>query len=119
MKKQFLMGMASVALFLSGCGQNSEVKIGVIIPQEGSLGDYGFQIISGIELAEESIKKDKKLKKKYTIIYENESADPNKVDVALESFGRLKEKGVTAVIGAASSSATLALARSCLASASR
>lgn len=99
-------------MFLWGCANSDEVKIGVIIPQEGSLGDYGFQIISGIEMAEEELKTLKaqgKIKKNYRIVYENESADPNKVDVALESFNRLKKSGVTAIIGAASSSATLAL----------
>ncbi len=104
-----LMG---VFLF-SSCYQSNDVKIGVIIPQEGSLGDYGFQIISGIELAEEALKKRKaqgEVVKNYQIIYENESADPNKVDVALSSFDRLKNQGVSAIIGAASSSATLALA---------
>ena len=102
-----------LTLALLSCGSGGEVKIGVIIPSEGSLGDYGFQIISGIELAEKEIQSetdpDKKLTKKYTVYYENESADPSKVDVAIDSFNRLKKKGVTAIIGAASSAATLAL----------
>jgi len=98
-----------VGLILCSCGKGSTVKIGVIVPSAGSLADYGFQINSGIELAEKKLAS-LGYKNRYEVLYEHESDDPNKTDVAIESFQRLKKKGVRAIIGAASSSATLALA---------
>jgi branched-chain amino acid transport system substrate-binding protein len=98
-----------LGLIILSCGKGSTVKIGVIVPSAGSLADYGFQINSGIELAEKTLAS-KSYKNRYEIFYEHESDDPNKTEVAIESFHRLKKKGVRAIIGAASSSATLALA---------
>lgn len=103
--------LASLILFLSSCSKGGEVKIGVIVPWEGSnLANYGTQMEAGIQLALSEIQAamdEGKLDYRYTVIFENESEDIEKVK---ESFENLRSKGVTAIIGAASSAATLALA---------
>ena len=99
-----------VMLVMTSCFNSSEVKIGVIIPLEGSLEDYGYQIRSGIKMAYEEIveqQKQGKLKKSYQLVEENEDRDLTKVASAFEKF---KAEKVTAIIGGASSAATLALA---------
>lgn len=102
--------LLTAMLVFTSCFSPSNVTIGVIIPQEGSLADYGYQIRSGIQMAYDEILEQQQqglIKKKYQLIMENEEDD---IDRVIATFQRLKEAGVTAVIGAASSSATLALA---------
>lgn len=102
-----------LAVMAWGCFKTQDIKIGVIVPQAGSLGDYGFQIISGIELAEEHLRAQYaagEIGMRFKTIIKNESEDPAEVNEAIRSFKELEEAGVTAVIGGASSSATLALA---------
>ncbi|CAM2066616.1 Amino acid ABC transporter substrate-binding protein [Sulfidibacter corallicola] len=98
------------ALFLLTSCASNDVKIGVIIPQEGSLADYGYQIRSGIQMAYDEIQQSKQkgeIQKNYQLIMEREDQDLAKVE---EAFHRLRKQGVTAIIGAASSAATLKLA---------
>lgn len=95
------------AFALSSCFNSSNVKIGVIAPEKGSLSEYGYQIRSGIGLAYNEIKANAKLQNKYELVFENED-ETNLADVQA-SFMRLKEQGVRAIIGPASSAATLEL----------
>ena len=115
-------------LGLVSCGKNDELKVGVILPQEGSLEDYGFQILSGLEMAEEEINamfqagknmtndefkakynRDKVLKKVTLIKEFKESSNYEDVQVAVDSFKKLIDKEVVAVIGPASSAGVLAI----------
>lgn len=93
-------------LSLISCS-SSDVKIGVILPDEGSLQEYGYQIRSGIQMAHEDLKQKEGLQKNYELIYEKE--DETNPQGVRDSFMRLKEKGVNAIIGPASSAATLEL----------
>jgi len=103
--------LAVLVLSLSSCGGGGDVKIGVIVPWEGSnLANYGTQMEAGIQLALSEVQKameNGELNNRYTVIFENESEDVEQVKA---SFENLLSKGVTAVIGAASSAATLELA---------
>ena len=103
------LGLAiTLLLLLTSCLGSSEVKIGVIIPQEGSsLQEYGYQITSGIQLALEDLRQEGKLKKKYTLILRNE--DQNDTESIKKTFLDLEKEGVIAVIGTASSAGMLAL----------
>ena len=105
----FSISLSALCL-LSSCLGSSEVKIGVIVPREESnLADYGSQIDFGIRLAfkeVEALSKAGGLKKTYKLEWEAEKDDPEQVK---ESFMRLKNKKVSAIIGATSSAATLAL----------
>ena len=97
-------------LLLASCLNTSDVKIGVIIPQEGSsLQEYGYQITSGIKLAEADLKAKGHLKKNYTLIVKSE--DLNNIESVKQAFMELKEEGVIAIIGAASSASTIELAK--------
>src|SRR5690606_29564875 len=107
----FALAMMIGGFFLiTACKSSSEVKIGVIVPREGSsLAHYGFQLESGITLASQEINElhnKQELKKKYTLIFENESDDVAKVK---ETFNKLVGQGVSAIIGPASSAAMLEL----------
>jgi branched-chain amino acid transport system substrate-binding protein len=99
--------LVSLIAVTTSCLNSSDVKIGVIIPEEGSLADYGYQIRSGIQMAFEDIKAKGDLKKNYELIFENENE--NDLQGVKDSFKRLKEQKVTAIIGAASSAATLSM----------
>jgi branched-chain amino acid transport system substrate-binding protein len=117
-----LFGSAALVLclliLLSACGSSDTVKIGVIIPinsEDGanaSLSDYGYQIRSGIQLAADELANrrgegENQIFKNYELIWENE---PQDMDGVVKAFNNLKEQGVHAIIGAASSEATMALA---------
>jgi len=106
----------AVLLLLFGaatsCFNSSDVKIGVIIPEEGSLYEYGYQIRSGIQMAFAEIQAKKQsgesgLRKNYKLIWEVENEKD--IDSIRASFNRLKDQGVTAIIGPASSAGVLAL----------
>jgi branched-chain amino acid transport system substrate-binding protein len=101
-------------LALSSCGSGGTVKIGVIRPVEGSLSDYGFQLDNGIRLAWEDVKANKSngegeklIRRNYELIFKNEPSDLSKIK---DVFEELRAEGVIAIIGAASSAATLELA---------
>lgn len=102
---RFLSTLTAVLFLLTSCG-GDKIKIGVIIPQEGTLADYGYQIRSGIELAYKNLKTDEN-RRQYELIFKREEADLDKVE---EEFHALRKEGVQAIIGAASSAATLRLA---------
>ena len=102
--------VAIAAITMVSCFNSTNVKIGVIIPQEGSLAEYGYQIRSGIQMAHSEIEGKHlagELKKKYELIWEDENE--NDLEGVKKSFETLKKQGVTAIIGAASSAATMAL----------
>ena len=97
-------------LLLASCLNTSDVKIGVIIPQEGSsLQEYGYQITSGIKLAEADLKAKGHLNKNYELIVKSE--DLNNIESVKQAFMELKEAGVIAIIGAASSASTIELSK--------
>jgi len=95
-------------LMLPSCFNTKDVKIGVIIPQEGSsLQEEGYQITSGIKQALDDLKQSGKLIKNYELIIKNE--DRHDANSVIKAFNELKEAGVSAIIGAASSASTMAL----------
>ena len=100
--------LLTCSLLFMSCFSSDEVKIGVIVPDKGSLAEYGYQIKSGIEVAMEEITANTKLQKKYTLVWKNEDeSNPQAIEAA---FLELVEKDkVTAVIGPASSAGTLRL----------
>lgn len=107
--KSLALSLSALLMFTLFSCSSSEVKIGVIIPQEGDLADYGYQIRSGIQMAYEEVNAETasgNFKKTYTLVLEDEPSDPERL---IEVFNKLEAEGVTAIIGAASSSGTLAL----------
>jgi len=130
LRSHLLKSMAILLLFgFFACSNKEELKVGIILPQEGSsLEGYGFQILSGLEMAEEEINaqyelgknmsdeayKEKygtdRVKKRIVLLKDHkESSNYEDVQVAVDSFQALVEEGATAVIGPASSAGVLAV----------
>ncbi len=104
--------LLAAALTLTSCLGDSNVKIGAIIPVEGNMKEYGYQIRSGIQMALDEIQQKQQLtgedglKRSYTLVLKNE---PDDIEGVKQAFNELKKEGVNAIIGAVSSDATLAL----------
>ncbi|PIE91076.1 MAG: hypothetical protein CR997_02855 [Acidobacteria bacterium] len=133
MSNKSLLLKSLIALMLFGlfaCSDSEEIKVGVILPQEGSLQGYGFQVQSGLEMAEEHINQlyeagkkmsdedfEKeygfpKVKRKITLIKgHHESSNYEDVQMAIDSFKALNKEGVSVIIGPASSAGVLALTK--------
>jgi branched-chain amino acid transport system substrate-binding protein len=110
MKGAAVLTLVFLMMLTTSCFNPTEVKIGVIIPQEGSLAHYGYQISSGIKMAEAEIhalSEKGELKKTYELIFKDE--DETNLESIRTAFNELKAEGVIAVIGPASSAGTLAL----------
>jgi len=85
-----------------------EVVVAVSLPFEGEMAEFGVEYMRGIELAVEDINADggirgAPLKVEY---YDNKG----NITLAIEQFKEISESGVPVVIGALSSTVTLALA---------
>jgi len=110
MKGATVLTLVFFMMATTSCFNPTEVKIGVIIPQEGSLAHYGYQIRSGIKMAEAEITElssSGKLKKNYQLIFRDE--DETNLESVRTAFNELKAEGCIAVIGPASSAGTLAV----------
>jgi len=137
MKIRSMLWISAVGLLMLGlfsCSKSDEIRVGVILPQEVSEQEanfegYGFQVLSGLEMAEEDLNAmykagltmtDKEFKEKYhrekvdkkvTLITNyKESSDFANTSVAVESFKKLLKEDVVAIIGPASSEGVLAVA---------
>ena len=96
-------------LFVLGGNSLAEdvYKIGVIEPLSGNLAVYGLNIQKGIDLAVERINAAGGIKgKKIVMVYEDNIADPAKTVSAMKKLVTVDK--VPAVIGAATSTATMA-----------
>lgn len=93
---------------LAGSGYAEDVyKIGLIEPLSGNLAVYGQNIQKGVDLAVERINAAGGIKgKKIVMVYEDNIADPAKTVSAMKKLVTVDK--VPAIIGAATSTATLA-----------
>jgi branched-chain amino acid transport system substrate-binding protein len=118
MKKKILVATLAVAMVASlfvGCsskkdGDSAEViKIGSIAPLTGKVATYGQSVKEGVQLAEKEINANGGINgKKVKVVFEDDQADQN---AAINAFNKLvDEEKVSAVIGAVTSGATLAVA---------
>lgn len=96
-----------VIVFMSGCVEEREVKIGVITPLTGSAAKYGSRAKWGIDLAEKHIKSSSDASPKIKLIYEDSKTDPKEAVNALQKLIIVDKVGV--VIGAVTSSEFLAM----------
>ncbi|MCV2394719.1 ABC transporter substrate-binding protein [Actinotalea sp. M2MS4P-6] len=90
----------------SGGGTASPLVIGSLLPQTGSLAFLGPPEIAGVDLAIQEINDAGGVLGSEVTHEAADSSDADHADVAPQSWSDLQSKGVSAVIGAASSSVT-------------
>lgn len=103
MKKYWIL-LLSIMLFFSACDKKNtlnKIKIGVILPLTGNLGEPGKRILNGIKLAEMNTNS-------YQLIIEDSMADPKKAITAIKKL--IHQDNVKIIIGDMTSSCTLAIA---------
>jgi len=106
-----LLLVSSVLVQLSGCGEDAanEVKIGVILPLTGEAAFYGESVKNGLDLAAEGANASGGIKgASISLIYEDSRAMPAEGVSAFERLASIS--GLSAVVGDAVSSVTLAFA---------
>ena len=112
MKKKALLTLILILgfglFFMAGNSFAADVyKIGLVEPLSGNLAVYGQNIQKGVDLAVERINAVGGIKgKKIVMVYEDNEADPAKTVSAMKKLITVDK--VAAVIGAATSTATLA-----------
>jgi len=100
-------------IFAAGCApkkaENEYITIGALLPLTSSDSDEGFRAHNGIYLAKNEINESGGiLGKKFDIIILNDRGDEEYI---VRQYYKLKEKGVSAIIGSSYSGVTLALAK--------
>ncbi|MCU1514178.1 MAG: branched-chain amino acid transporter substrate-binding protein, partial [Microbacteriaceae bacterium] len=104
--------LGATALILSGCASSTpstpskdlSLKIGTILPQTGSLAVLGPPEFAGVDAAIADINK---AKKGITVDVEHKDSGDTKTNIATQSATAELADGVSAIIGAASSSVSL------------
>lgn len=116
MKKQFAVGMIILMLIASGCVSDNlkeqkpeQIKIGVLLTLTGNLGPIGEGMKNGARLAEQEINKAGGINgKNVTLIIEDTGTDPARAAEAAKKL--IDVDKVQVIVGAVSSSETLAVA---------
>lgn len=97
------------AFFLKNEGSSRQVQIGVILPLTGPGAPYGNQVMDGINLAKDELKKSGKYKEgEIQLVVEDDKTDPAQGVSAINKLVHANSAKV--VIGALASSVTLACA---------
>lgn len=127
MKKTKLMALALASVFaLVGCSGNDSgngsqpaskeaassdtIKLGGIIPQTGAVSNYGNSTENGIKLAIDEINGAGGIDGKEVVWTSYD--DKGEITDATTAYNKLKDEGVTAIIGAITSKPSLAVAES-------
>jgi branched-chain amino acid transport system substrate-binding protein len=105
--------IAATILTASGCTQKTKqqeyITIGALLPLTGEDSDEGFRALNGLYLAKKEINENGGiLGKKLDVIILNDRGDEEYV---VQQYYKLKEKGVSAIIGSSYSGVTIALAK--------
>ncbi len=92
--------------------QPEEIKIGVLLPLSGNLAPFGEGMLKGARVAEKELNDaGGVLGAKVTLVVEDTATDPAKAVEAAQKL--INVDGVRAIVGAAASSSTLAVAPIC------
>lgn len=102
--------VAALALTLVGC--SSEIKLGAVISESGSVATYGEYVKKGMDLALEEVNASGgTLGKTVSIIYRDDATNPSVGQKVTQEL--IEVEKVNAIIGAVSSPVTLAIAPIC------
>ena len=106
----FLLVLALVVFFPTGCSK--DVTIGAVISESGSVETYGNYVKKGMDLALEEVNAGGGVNGgMITLLYKDDATNPNVGSQVTTEL--IKEHGVNAIIGAVSSTVTLAIAPIC------
>jgi branched-chain amino acid transport system substrate-binding protein len=99
-------------LIVIGVGCSSEVKIGAVISETGSLSSYGEKVRKGLDLAADELNAAGGIKGgAVTIIYRDDATNEERGRQAAQEL--IEQEGIRVIIGAISSPVTLAIAPIC------
>ncbi len=104
----FIIAFHPFGTIIEGDFPEDEVVIAVSLPFEGEMAEFGIEYMRGIELAVEDINADGGIRgvPVRAVYYDNKG----NVTLAIEQFKEIRDLGIPVVIGAVSSTVTLALA---------
>jgi len=105
--------LAIVIVLFNSCVSKSSkqefITIGALLPLTGEDSDEGFRALNGLYLAKKEINENGGiLGKKLDVIVLNDKGDEEYI---VQQYNKLKERGVSAIIGSSYSSVTIALAK--------
>jgi len=104
-----ILSVLAIGLLTTGC--SSDIVIGAVISESGSVESYGLHVKKGMDLAVEEINAAGGVNGgNITLIYKDDATNPN---VGMQVTTELLDEGVHAIIGAVSSPVTLAIAPLC------
>lgn len=104
-----LLLVVAGAFFQLGCPPKGDIKIGAVLPLSGDAATYGASIKKGIDLAIRQVNAEGGVGgRKIAVLYEDSKASPSDGVTAFQKLVDVNK--VTAVIGDAVSSVTLAIA---------
>jgi branched-chain amino acid transport system substrate-binding protein len=109
-RRVWILTLILTAVAVAGC--SSEVKVGAIISETGSLSSYGEKVKNGLDLAAEEINAAGGIKGgMVTLIYKDDATNEEKARQAAQEL--IDQENVRIIIGAISSPVTLAIAPLC------
>jgi branched-chain amino acid transport system substrate-binding protein len=109
-KRLSLILVAALSLTIAGC--SSEIKLGAVISESGSVATYGEFVKKGMDLAlEETNASGGTLGKKVSIVYRDDATNASVGQKVTKELIEIEK--VNAIIGAVSSQVTLAIAPIC------
>jgi branched-chain amino acid transport system substrate-binding protein len=104
--------LSIIPMIIAGAGCSSEVKIGAVISETGSLSSYGDKVKKGIDLALEELNAGGGIKGgTVTIVYRDDATNEDRGRQVAQEL--IEQEGVRIIIGAISSPVTLAIAPLC------
>ena len=104
--------LSIIPLIVAGAGCSSEVKIGAVISESGSISSYGEKVKNGLDLAVEELNANGGIRGgTVTLVYKDDSTNEDKGRQATQEL--IEQEDIRVIIGAVSSPVTLAIAPLC------
>ena len=104
--------LSIIPLIVAGAGCSSEVRIGAVISESGSISSYGERVKKGLDLAVEELNAAGGIRGgTVTLVYKDDATNEDMGKQA--TLELIEQEGIRVIIGAVSSPVTLAIAPIC------